>query len=286
VVLYSFLYEKIPVPVVKDPLKEALKRWRYGEFKGYEDIFINPERFEEILFLNFLKGNLSLRCNFEGMRLNCKGFNPIRLRKIGDRYRILNTYIYLNDTSGSLGDLRKNLSDWLSKVKLLGYYRSLEVCVGQLRDRTEADSLYLEKKAYENDITVLEKLNGLNMNVRFYEIFKKRVLHGHVCLGFEDVKSAHDRFSRFVRTEDRKVNLRMEIKKRDAKVFQLERQLAKKLESLTDPLALAFYKRGLEYYAKGDLESARIFFKKALKIQPNFERAEKALHEVENLINR
>ena len=274
------------VVVGEDPLERALDRWRMGEFRGYDRLFHNPGRFEEVLFLNFLRGNLTLSCDLSEGYLKCDGFAPIRVKRRGSRYEIVSSLIYLTDSSSSLGRRRKRLADWVSKLKNMPYYDALEVCVGQMRDRTEADSLYLERKAYENDTLVLSKLRGVRMNVRFYELFEDRMLDGHVCLPYTDVLSAHRRFRRFVRAEEEEPDIGRHLRRKREALKKVTRELEERLVSMHDPLALAFYKRGLQYYSKGDLESARIFFKKALKIDPKFEQAKKALERVELLIER
>ncbi len=274
------------IVVGEDPLERALERWRRGEFEGYERVFHNPGRFEEVLFLNFLRGSLTLPCELSGGYLKCDGFAPIRVKRRGSKYEIVSGLIYLTDSSHSLGRRRKRLADWVSKLKNMSYYDALEVCVGQIRDRTPTDSLYLERKAYENDTLVLAKLKGVRMNVRFYELLKDRMIDGHVCLPYTAVLSAHRRFKRFVKAEEERPEVEIHLNRKRKALSKVTRELEERLASMRDPLALAFYKRGLQYYSEGDLESARIFFRKALKIDPNFKEAKKALERVEVLIER
>ena len=274
------------VVVGEDPLERAVDRWRMGEFKGYGRLFHNPGRFEEVLFLNFLRGNLTLSCGLSEGYLKCDGFAPIRVKRRGSKYEIVSSLIYLTDSSSSLGRRRKRLADWVSKLKNMPYYDALEVCVGQMRDRTEADSLYLEMKAYERDTLVLSKLAGRPLNARFYELFVDRMVEGHVCLTYGEVREAMERFGRYVKAPEveGKLSLHLERKRRELK--EVSEKLEKTLERGHDPLALAFYKRGLQAYSEGDLESARMFFKKALKIEPGFEQAKRSLEKVEALIEQ
>ncbi len=268
-----------------DRLERAVKKWRKGEFDGYDRVFVNPERFEEVLFLNFVRGRLTLGCEVEDGNLLCNGFSPIRVKRRGSKYEIVSTSIYLVDSTGSLGKRRKSLADWISKLKNTDYYGALEICVGQIRDRSPTDSLYLEMKALERDTVVLSRLKDKELNFRFYEIFEDRMVEGHICLPFEEIWNAHRRFDSYVDAQKGKVSrIKTHLVRKRGELKEVVRKLEETLEKLHDPLALAFYKRGLQYYSEGDLESARIFFRKALKIEPEFEQARKSLERVEALI--
>ncbi|NPA79578.1 MAG: tetratricopeptide repeat protein [Thermotogae bacterium] len=266
-------------------LEGHLRRWRMGDFSGYETLFSNPERFEEMLMLTFMRGDFTLKCHLEGRRLLCGGFAPISLREEGGRYEITSE-IYLSDSTSPFGKLRRRLADWPSKLRNLTYYEALEVCVGQRRERTEIDSLYLEMRAYENDTTVLSEMDGERFNARFLEIFYDRFLTGHVCLRPPEIEAAHGEFSKVVKAREVPANLSEERRERERAVREVERRLEERLASRRDPMALAFYKRGLQAYSQGDLESARIFFKKALEIDPNFSMAKRNLEKVEELIGK
>jgi len=278
--------EFIPLPSAGyDRLERAIGKWRKGEFTGYEKVFVNPERFEEVLFLNFLRGRFTLGCEIENGNLLCDGFSPIRVKQRGRKYEIVSTSIYLIDSTGSLGRKRRSLADWISKLKSTDYYGALEICVGQIRDRSPTDSLYLEMKALERDTVVLSRLKDRQLNFRFYEIFEDRMVEGHICLPFEEIWNAHRRFDRYVDAQKGKVSrIKTHLTRKRGDLKEVVKKLEETLEKLHDPLALAFYKRGLQYYSEGDLESARIFFRKALKIEPDFEQARKSLERVEALI--
>ncbi len=283
VALYFVMYG---LPGGEGRLERHVRMWKRGDFKGYERVFSNPERFEEVILLNYLKGEFTLSCEVSQGKLLCEGFTPMILKEEGGKYRIL-SFVYAVDSSFSLSLMNKRVPDWRSKVKVMGYYKALEVCVGQIRGRTSLDSLYLEKKAYENDLKVLDRLEGRELNARFYEIFEERFLSGHTCLEGGDFLSAHRKFSRVVGVKDKVLaRLSSHRSRVEGAIKALSEELGKRLKASRDPLAMAFYKRGLEYYSKGDLESARIFFKRALKIEPDFEQARKALERVQSLLEK
>jgi len=134
-------------------------------------------------------------------------------------------------------------------LKSTDYYGALEICVGQIRDRSPTDSLYLEMKALERDTVVLSRLKDRQLNFRFYEIFEDRMVEGHICLPFEEIWNAHRRFDRYVDAQKGKVSrIKTHLTRKRGDLKEVVKKLEETLEKLHDPLALAFYKRGLQHY--------------------------------------
>jgi tetratricopeptide (TPR) repeat protein len=67
---------------------------------------------------------------------------------------------------------------------------------------------------------------------------------------------------------------------------EVEKKLEVAVKSSPDPLAEAFYKRGLDYFSKGDYKNAEIFFSRALKVDPNHEKAREALERVRRALGK
>ncbi len=264
---------------------KILMKWRKGDFKDYKKTVINHEKFEEILFLNSLLGRSTLRCEYDGNTLTCEGFSPIRIRKYPSSLKILGD-IYLLDTSKSL--LKKRLIDWKSKIHSLSHYDALQLCVKQIRNYSEIDSLYLEKLALENDIKFWKSVKDRKINGRFFEIFKRRFSDGHICINHHKFLFAERIFSKSVKSPKISVKdyAEREIKRLNSYVKIINDKISLSLKNSYDPLAEAFYKRGLEYVAKGDYHSARIYFERALKVDPRHQKAKEALERVRRVLSK
>lgn len=269
----------------EDKISKNLEGWKLGNFEGYKDFVINYEKFEEILFLNSLLGKTTLECSIDGYILNCKNFAPIPVNVFPSSIRI-NGEIYLRDTSQGLLQKAKTLPDWKSKISQMPYYDALQVCAGQMRNYSKEDSLYLEKACLEREIKFWNSVKDTRVNKKFFGLIQSRNSIGYICIDKGEFILAENIFSKTVKSE--KIPLKQYAEKR-IKELSLKRDFVQKnlemiLKSDYDPLAEAFYKRGLDYFSKGDYHSAKIYFERALKVNPKHRKAKDALERVKRAL--
>jgi tetratricopeptide (TPR) repeat protein len=256
---------------------KIFESWKLGDFREYKNSVINYGKFEEMLFLNSLLGRTKLRCSINLDTLYCEGFLPVPVKVFPSSIEILGD-VYLAE----------NPKDWKSMVKKGNYYGALQLCAGQFRGPSKADSLYLEKTCIEKDINFWRSVSDRKANAKFLEILLKRRGFGYVCLDKNTFLSAEIIFSRAVsspkvelsKTADR------EVKILEARLKDVEKKLEVAVKSSPDPLAEAFYRRGLDYFSKGDYKNAEIFFNRALKVDPNHEKAREALERVRRALGK
>ncbi len=261
----------------KGEIQRVLEGWKLGDFEGYRNVVINYEKFEEILFLNSLLGKSTLRCSLNSDTLFCEGFLPIPVKVFPSSIEILGkAYLF------------ENPKDWESKIKNRTYYDALQLCAGQFRENSKADSLYLEKTCIDRDIKFWRSVMDRKANAKFLEFLLKRKGFGYVCLDKNTFVSADIIFSRVINSPKVDLNktAEREIKVLEARLKDIEKKLEIELSSSPDPLAEAFYRRGLEYFSKGDYKKAEIFFSRALKVDPNHAKAKEALERVRRALGR
>ena len=261
----------------EDGIQRVLEAWKIGNFEGYRNAVINREKFEEMLFLNSLLGRKTLNCTLNLDTLHCEGFLPIPVKVFPSSIEILGK-IYLSEDP----------KDWESKLKNRTYYEALQLCAGQLREKSKVDSLYLEKTCAEGDIKFWKSVSDRKANAKFLEFLLRRKGFGYVCLDKNTFIRGEMIFSKAVSSP--KVDIseisKREIRVLEARLKELEGKLELAVNSSIDPLAEAFYKRGLEYFAKGDYKNAEIFFARALKVDPKHEKAKEALARVRRALGK
>ncbi|MEO0169404.1 MAG: hypothetical protein ABIL42_04195, partial [candidate division WOR-3 bacterium] len=234
-------------------ISKNLERWKLGNFEGYKDFVINYERFEEVLFLNSLLGKTNLNCSIEEKVLYCENFAPIPIEVFPSSIKIEGE-VYLRDTSRGLLQKAKTLPDWKSKISQMSYYDALQVCAGQMRNYSQGDSLYLEKFCIEREMQFWNSIKDARVNKKFLDFFQKRNSGGYSCIDKGRFILAENAFSKTV--ESPKVPLKQYAEKRlkelSLKKDLVQRKLEIALKTDSDPLAEAFYRRGLDYFSKGD----------------------------------
>ncbi len=270
-----------------DHISKNLERWKLGNFEGYKDFVINYEKFEEVLFLNSLLGKTALNCSIDGKMLTCENFAPIPVEVFPSSIRI-DGEVYLKDTSQGLLQKVETLPDWKSKVSQMPYYDALQVCAGQMRNYSQEDSLYLEKVCLEREIQFWNSVRDIRVNKKFLDFFQKRNSGGYSCIDKGRFVLSENIFSKTVKFS--KVPLKQYaekmLKELSLKKDLVQRKLEIALKTNSDPLAEAFYRRGLDYFSKGDYHSAKIYFERALKVDPKHQKAKEALERVKRALGQ